>query len=170
MTGQTDSLRLRDLPTLTTDDGQASKWLEFDEIVRLYRAIRVSPAWDEHRRLMAEAIIRLMIEAGLQVKEVSYLQVEDLLFVEPLTSLPMCSSWHRRTASRSRARRSRSTTTCARRRRRFAPKKRAPCLELMGRVLFVGYPIRRVHVKGAQVRETREAIRDAASPRGRRRA
>jgi site-specific recombinase XerC len=37
MTGQTDSHRLRDLPTVIIDDVQASTWLDFEEIVRLYR-------------------------------------------------------------------------------------------------------------------------------------
>jgi hypothetical protein len=40
-----------------------------------YRSIRWMPAWSDDRRLMAEAILRLMIEQGLRVKEVSQDQV-----------------------------------------------------------------------------------------------
>lgn len=82
-TGQTEGNVLHRLsPAPVDDEVQSYRWLELPEIVRLYRAIKTTPGWNERRRLNVEVWVRLMVEAGLRVDEVTNLQPEDIV-LEP---------------------------------------------------------------------------------------
>ena len=81
--GQVPSNQLRDLPPIPYERPPRSSWLEPDELVRLYRAVRFMSHWTERYRVMTDAIIRLMTEAGLRLDEVSHLRLEDLVQRSP---------------------------------------------------------------------------------------